>query len=154
MSGSKAHKLPVISLLQRGGKVRSFHMLRVTAKNLKSVIRENLSPDAEVNDGLASWLYGLAKGFAAHQTVNHMAHEYARGPAHVHTAEGYFSLLKRGINGTFHHVSKQHRHRYLAKFDFRYNTKQATDSERTMLAVRQVDGKRLQYRIKPCDLSF
>jgi len=97
---------------------------------------------------------GLAKKFAAHQTVNHMAHEYARGPAHVNTAEGYFSLLKRGINGPFHHVSKQHLHRYLAEFDFRYNTRKATDSERTMLAVRQVDGKQLQYWIKPCDLSL
>jgi len=68
-------------------------MLRVTGKNLKSVIRENVSPDAQIYDGFTSWLYGLAKGFAAHQTVNHMAHEYARGPAHVNTAEGYFSLL-------------------------------------------------------------
>jgi hypothetical protein len=108
MSGSEAHKLPVISLLQRGGKVRSFHRLRVTAKNLKSVIRENVSPDAQTMTDSHNGYIGLAKKFAAHQTVNHMAHEYARGPAHVFRAEGYFSLLKGRINGTFHHVSKQH----------------------------------------------
>ena len=89
---------------------------------------------------------GLAKKFAAHQTVNHMAHEYARGPAHVNTAEGYFSLLKRGINGPFHHVSKQHLQRYLAEFDFRYNARKTDDNARTMMAIKCVDGKRLQYK--------
>ena len=73
-------------------------MLRVTAKNLKSVIHETSA--LTMTDSHRGYI-GLAKKFAAHQTVNHMAHEYARGPAHVNTAEGYFSLLKRGINGTF-----------------------------------------------------
>jgi len=78
MSGSKAHKLPVVSLLQRDGKVRSFHMLRVTAKNLKSVIHENVSPDY---DGFTSWLYwACEKVCRTSNSEPHMAHEYARGP--------------------------------------------------------------------------
>src|SRR5689334_23258165 len=119
---------------------------RVTGKNLKEIIRDNVSPDAQIMTDSHHGYHGLGKEFAAHETVNHAAGEYAREKAHVNTAEGYFSLLKRGINGTFHHVSKQHLHRYLAEFDFRYNARKATDGERTVLAVRQVDGKRLQYK--------
>jgi len=145
--GSKAHKKAVFTLLQRGGKVRSFHMVApVTGKNLKAIIRENVSPDAQIMTNSHHGYHGLGKEFASHETVNHAAREYAREKAHVYTAEGYFSLLKRGINGTFHHASKQHLHRYLSEFDFRYNARKATDDERTVLAVRQVDGKRLQYR--------
>ena len=85
-----------------------------------------------------------AKGFAAHQTVNHTWRMSTR--VALNTAEGYFSLLKCGINGTLHHVSKQHLHRYLAEFDFRYNARKTDDNTRTMMATKCVDGKRLQYK--------
>ena len=87
---------------------------------------------------------GLAKKFAAHQTVNHTWRMSTR--VALNTAEGYFSLLKCGINGTLHHVSKQHLHRYLAEFDFRYNARKTDDNTRTMMATKCVDGKRLQYK--------
>jgi len=90
--------------------------------------------------------YGLDTEFAKHEMVNHSLREYARGRAHVNTAEGYFSLLKRGIVGVYHHVSKQHLHRYLAEFDFRYNGRKQTDAVRSALAVKAIEGKRLQYK--------
>jgi hypothetical protein len=78
--------------------------------------------------------------------VNHLASEYVRGEAHTNTAEGYFSQLKRSIDGTHHHVSDRHLWRYLGEFDFRYNTRRMKDGERTKKAIRQTTGKRLTYR--------
>ena len=72
--------------------------------------------------------------------------EYVRGDAHTNTAEGYFANLKRGINGSYHHVSQRHLHRYLSEFDFRWNARDATDSARTVAALGQAEGKRLMYR--------
>ena len=91
----------------------------------------------------------IAKRFASHDAVNHSAGEYARGDAHTNTVEGYFSILKRGLIGTFHHVSPQHLGRYVSEFDFRYNTRTAkgfTDAERSDLALKRITGKRLTYR--------
>jgi hypothetical protein len=87
-----------------------------------------------------------AKFFADHQTVQHGTGEYVRGTAHVNTAEGFFSLLKRGINGTFHHVGKKHLGRYVDEFAFRYNSRKTTDAQRAELAVKGAEGKRLMYR--------
>ena len=87
--------------------------------------------------------------FASHQTVNHSIGEYVRGDVHTNTIEGYFSVLKRGIMGTYHHVSPQHLKRYLAEFDFRYNERMAlgvSDEARTDKALRGIVGKRLMYR--------
>lgn len=87
--------------------------------------------------------------FARHESVNHGADEYVRGDAHTNTIEGYFSILKRGIHGVYHHVSQQHLKRYLAEFDFRYNERSALgvdDFERAAKALRGVAGKRLTYR--------
>jgi hypothetical protein len=87
--------------------------------------------------------------FARHESVNHGAGEYVRGDAHTNTIEGYFSILKRGITGVYHHVSQQHLKRYLAEFDFRYNERMAlgvTDYERATKALKGVAGKRLTYR--------
>jgi transposase-like protein len=119
------NKSPVLTLLQRGGETRSFHVTRVTGKkNLTAIINENVSPDAQVMTDMFHGYIGLDKQVAAHDTVNHSTREYARGEAYVNTAEGYFSLLKRGIVGVYHHVGKQHLHRYLAEFDFRYNARE------------------------------
>src|SRR5690606_21446743 len=84
-----------------------------------------------------------------HETVNHGAGEYVRGDAHTNTIEGYFSVLKRGIVGTFHHVSQQHLKRYLAEFDFRYNEREAlgvNDTMRAQAILEGIRGKRLTYR--------
>ena len=84
--------------------------------------------------------------FASHETVNHSIGEYVRGDAHTNTVENYFSILKRGINGVYHHVSQKHLRRYLGEFDFRYNTRHVTDFERAALAAKGIQGKRLTYR--------
>lgn len=144
--GNKDNKIPVVSLVERRGRVRSFPMLHVTAGNLKKVLRENIAPTAQLMTDQFSGYTGLQKHFASHDTVNHSAKEYVRGKAHTNTVEGYFSLLKRGITGTFHHVSSQHLHRYLAEFDFRYNARKTEDKVRSVLAVQGIEGKRLQYR--------
>ena len=85
-----------------------------------------------------------------HDTVNHSAGEYSRRENGVtittNAVEGYFANLKRGINGVYHHVGKQHLHRYLSEFDFRYNARKIKDGERTLLAIKGVDGKRLKLR--------
>jgi hypothetical protein len=91
---------------------------------------------------------GIGDHNTIHDTVNHSAKEYVRGDVHTNTIEGYFSILKRGINGIYHHVSEAHLPRYLAEFDFRYNTRSAngyTDADRTRLALSMVEGKRLRY---------
>jgi transposase-like protein len=146
---NKSNKAPVVSLVERGGKVRSFHKEMVTGKTLKAVIRENVSHEAHVMTDDHPAYGGLRKEFK-HSVIRHKWKMYARKEGDVlistNTVEGYFSILKRGINGVYHHVGKQHLHRYLSEFDFRYNTREITDGERSMLAIRKVSGKRLKYR--------
>jgi transposase-like protein len=146
-----ANKAPVVSLVERGGNVRSFHVANVTATNLKAVIRENIKPTAHVMTDESGVYKFVGKEYAKHSTVNHAAKEYARTDADgtlatTNTVEGFFSLLKRGVYGTFHHISKQHLHRYLSEFDFRYNARENTDGERSLLAIKGSEGKRLMYR--------
>jgi len=88
----------------------------------------------------------IGKKFASHNTVVHSNYEYVRGDVYTNTVEGFFSLLKRGINGVYHHVSKEHLHRYLAEFDFRYNHRKVEDHDRTISAIAGFTGKRLTYR--------
>lgn len=112
----------VFTLVERGGKARSFHIGNVSAKNLKPLIQEQLDT-ANIRlftDG-ERILRVLTPIVGSHETVNHQAGEYVRGDVHTNTIEGFFSILKRGIIGTFHHVSPQHLQRYVAEFDFRYN---------------------------------
>ena len=139
-------KTPVFSLLQRGGRVLSFAMPRVTGKNLKQVIRENVDKQATIMTDSFIGYRGLKYEFAGHEMVDHSRDEWVRGNAYANTVENYFSLLKRGIIGTYHLVSTQHLHRYLAEFDFRYNHRNVPDMIRAMEATRNVEGKRLQYR--------
>ena len=89
---------------------------------------------------------GLKKAFEDHQTINHSRGHYVRGEVTTNTIEGFFSLLKRGLTGTYHHVSKAHLHRYLAEFDFRYNARKEDDATRMLLAFSATEGKRLQYQ--------
>ena len=139
-------KTPGVSLVERGGEVRSRVMKPVTSANLGDVLRENVDSDATLMTD-ASHLYSPAgREFAAHETVDHGIDEYVRGDAHVNTAEGYFSQLKRSIDGTHHHVSRVHLPRYLAEFDFRFNTRKLSDTARTQLLIGNVAGRRLTYK--------
>ena len=140
--GLGTEKTPIVSLVERGGNVRSFKVPRVNEANLRSILTEHISPDARLMTD-DSPLYHKIGGFADHQTVNHTAGEYARDDAHINTAEAHFSLVKRGVYGTYHHWGRQHLDRYLQEFDFRWNTRQETDGERTALAVMGGEGKRL-----------
>jgi transposase-like protein len=145
-----ANKAPVVSLVERGGKVRSVHIANVTAANLKEVVRENVDTEAHVNTDESGVYDFVGKEFARHSTVNHSEKEYARVEpdgvvATTNTVEGFFSLLKRGVYGSFHHISKQHLHRYLSEFDFRYNARDVDDGERRQLVIKAVVGKRLTY---------
>lgn len=144
--GMTANKVPVFALVQRGGSVRSMVMPRVTAKNLQAAVRTNVERSAQIMTDSYIGYKGLLGDFAAHETVNHLQKEYVRGQVHTNTVEGYFSLLKRGIIGTYHHVSEKHLHRYLAEFDFRYNARKDSDEVRTMAAMKGIEGKRLQYK--------
>jgi transposase-like protein len=142
-------KEAVYSLVERGGKVRSHHVPAVTAANLRPIIEAQIDGATVVytDEGAAS--KGLGRLFDKHESVNHSIGEYVRGDVHTNTIEGYFSILKRGINGVYHHVSQQHLKRYLAEFDFRYNERAAlgvTDEARADTLVRGIVGKRLMYK--------
>jgi len=139
-------KVPVVALVERGGRVRSFVMPKITSKNLKGAVRAHVDPSAKLMTDCYPLYKGLDKEFASHDRLNHYYKEWVRGDAHTNTVEGYFSLLKRGLTGTYHHVSKQHLHRYLAEFDFRYSARKEDDAMRSMLAVKGTEGKRLQYQ--------
>ena len=148
--GPESNKMPVVALVERGGKVKAFPVERVTSATLKNALRKHVSPSAKLmTDELGSYRK-LGKGFAGHETVTHAAGEYVPGEARTNTVEGFFSLLKRGINGTFHHVGKGHLHRYCEEFAFRYNNRIAlgvNDSTRASLIVTGAEGKRLTYKM-------
>lgn len=144
--GSRSHKTPVVALVERGGRVRSFVLPVVNAENLKDMIRENVDVSSKLMTDSFNGYKGLKEEFSSHETVNHYEKEYVRGEVTTNAVEGFFSLLKRGINGTFHHVSREHLHRYLAEFDFRYNARKASDFDRNISALKATEGKRLQYR--------
>lgn len=136
----------VVSVVKRGGDVRSFPVTRVTAENLGSIIRKNVDRTAHLcTDQFPSYI-GIGHMFAAHGTVNHSIGEYSRGYVHINTAEGVFAILKRGLTGVYHQVGQHHLHRYLAEFDFRFNTRKWKDGERTLQAIQQAAGKRLMLR--------
>lgn len=148
MLGPFADKAAVFSVLQRGGRVHSRHIERVTADNLRTVLHEVCEADAHLMTDT-----GPLRGGAhtkKHSLVNHLADEYARYEEGVcvttNTVEGYFAILKRGINGVYHHVGRKHLHRYLSEFDFRYNERELTDGARAEKALAGFDGKRLTYR--------
>jgi transposase-like protein len=150
LQGVKSSKAPVVSLVERGGRVRSFHTEMVTGKTLKQIVRENVTTDSHIMTDEHGGYRGLNKDFKSHRTIRHSWKIYARKEGDVlistNTIEGYFSILKRGINGVYHHVGKQHLHRYLSEFDFRYNSQHLQDGERSLLAIHKVTGKRLTYR--------
>ena len=150
MIGPTADKAAVVSILQRGGRVRSTHIDRVIGSTLRAAIKEVCAPDAHVITDEAALYKGLKKHGLKHSSINHSAEQYARWEDGVcittNTVESFFSNLKRGINGVYHHVSKQHLHRYLSEFDFRFNARKLTDSDRREAALKGFGGKRLMLK--------
>jgi transposase-like protein len=145
--GGKGKEI-AFALVERGGKVRSHHVPSVSAKTLRPILEKQLHPNSNLMSDDGGSRVGRDFG-RQHQTVNHSIGEYVRGDVHTNTIEGYFSILKRGITGVYHHVSPQHLKRYLAEFDFRYNERQAlgvSDEARADRLVGGIVGKRLIYR--------
>jgi hypothetical protein len=144
----QTRKLPVVSLVERGGQIRSFVTADVTARNIGRILQENASLDSHLmTDSSNVYKYGVGKPFRAHGMTDHHAGQYALPDGtHSNTVESAFSLLKRGIMGTFHNISRKHLHRYVAEFDFRWNTRKFDDGARTATAIRQAEGKRLRYK--------
>ncbi len=154
-----ADKRPIVALIERGGNVRTFHVPVATKVEVTKIVRENIAKESHLHTDESN-LYGDEhKHFAAHKTVKHTGGEYVRieypitgePPESVHTnsAEGYFSIFKRGMRGIYQHCKEKHLHRYLAEFDFRYNHRVKlgfNDGERAALAVKGAAGKRLTYR--------
>ncbi|MGB1219943.1 MAG: IS1595 family transposase [Alcanivoracaceae bacterium] len=146
------HKSKVFSLVERGGRVRSFHVPSVKAATLKPILKEQLAADSRLMTDEASQYTKVGREFAEHGVVAHGIGEYVRGDIHTNTVEGYFSIFKRGLKGSFHHISEKHLKRYLCEFDFRYNYRsklEYSDAERAKIALRGIDGKRLLYK-GPC----
>lgn len=144
-----AGKEAVFSLVERGGTVRSHHVPAVTAATLRPILKAQVHESTFVMTDEGATDKSIGSDFKRHGMVNHSLGEYVRGDIHTNTIEGYFSILKRGIYGVYHHVSQQHLKRYLAEFDFRYNhriTLGIGDSERAERGFRGIVGKRLTYR--------
>jgi transposase-like protein len=144
---ASGHKMKIVSLVERNGEKRTFHVPTVTGASLKAVMSAHISPRAYLMTDESSVYRNT--GWKYHEKVNHSANEYVRGIASTNTVEGSFSLLKRGLNGTFHSVSEKHLQRYCDEFDFRWNTRMAlgfNDTDRANITLKQIAGKRLTYR--------
>lgn len=143
-------KEPVVSLVERGGKVRSHHVANVDGDNLRPILKEQVDKATYIMSDDSPVYPPITGDFAGHGTVNHSIEEYVRGFFwHTNTVENYFSILKRGVIGTYHHVSAHHLKRYLGEFDFRYNNRSSlgvNDDERFAKATKGIVGKRLTYR--------
>jgi transposase-like protein len=137
-----AGKRAIVSLMERGGSVRSFQVAIANGGTMGKIVTDNIARESR--------LYTKPGAeFAAHETVAHAAKEYAREDVHTNTVEGYFAIFKRGMRGIYQHCREKHLYRYLAEFDFRYNHRVKlgfTDMERTLAAVKGAEGKRLTYR--------
>lgn len=146
-----AGKQPVVAMVQRGGQVRARVAPDVTAKTLKRAVNEHVDKAAHIMTDEHSSYTLLGREYASHSIVKHRAGEYVRGDVTTNTIEGFFSLLKRGIYGTYHNVSRKHLQRYLDEFEFRYNQRSVDDGARTVAAIQGSEGKRLMYR-QPIDV--
>ena len=145
--GRGTSKAPVMVLVERGGRAISKHLPQVDANNLQMEIIENVHPASAIMTDENPSYKGIGKHFdGGHGTVNHSKKQYAIGAIHSNTAESYFALLKRGVYGTFHSLSKKHLHRYCVEFDFRWNDRGMTDVERRDEAVKGAEGRRLTYK--------
>ena len=144
------HKMKVVSLVDRdSGQVRSVVVDDLKPETIRPIIEENIVKEATLHTDESAIYTKIGTTFADHQMTVHSAKEYVRGIVHTNTVEGYFSVFKRGMKGVYQHCGKQHLHRYLAEFDFRYNNRVklgVDDAERADRALRGAVGKRLTYQ--------
>src|ERR1051326_8235643 len=146
VKGGPGGKMPVVALVERSGRTKSFHVANVTAANLRDIMVRHIDRKSGLMTDERRDYIELGREFARHERVSHSQEEYVRGDAPTTTVEGHFALLKRGVYGTFHDISESHLHRYLAEFDFRANTRDLDDGERAAALLAGAKGKRLLYR--------
>lgn len=139
-------RMHILTLVERGGAARSFHVADVKARTLRPILRKHLKGDTTLyTDGAMMYRHA---GFKNHEWVDHSIGEYVRGDVHSNSVEGFFGIMKRGLRGIYQHVSEKHLKRYLAEYDFRYTYRIGTgyhDLDRTRMAIRGIQGKRLTY---------
>jgi hypothetical protein len=143
------NKNVVLTLVERGGVARSFHVEGNRRYDVEGVMQSNIDDKSALMTDEANWYKAVGKEFVSHDTVNHSHDEYVRGNAHTNTVEGFYSIFKRGMKGVYQHCSEKHLHRYLAEFDFRYSNRVAlgvNDEARAGRALTGFAGKRLTYR--------
>jgi transposase-like protein len=141
-------KRAIVSLVERGGNIRSFHVAVADKETVSRIVKENISKEARLFTDESRLYSGADAHFADHQTVKHSGGEYAREEVHTNTVEGAFSIFKRGMRGVYQHCKEKHLHRYLSEFDFRYNYRVGlgfSDIDRTKAAIQGIAGKRLMY---------
>ncbi len=151
--GGSSHKNVVLTLVERGGSARSFHIDSVSIADMKPIVDANIARESAMMTDQGASYPEIGKGFASHDVVNHAREEYVRREGEkvisTNVVEGYYSIFKRGMKGVYQHCSEKHLHRYLREFDFRYSNRSALgveDTERAGIAVKGVEGKRLTYR--------
>ena len=152
LSGNVAPKKKVLALVERGGSARSFHIANIHANTIRSALVTNVHRASTLMTDEASVYRIVGKEFADHGHTLHAGRVFAKGDTHSNSAENFFSILKRGVIGTYHHWSEAHMHRYLVEFDWRYSNRALSDSERTIEAIKGARGKRLMYR-QPSSLA-
>src|SRR6185312_13791616 len=143
------HKRAIVTLVERGGKARSFYAEHAHVDKVAKIVRENVAKESRLHTDTSSVYKKVGQEFDAHEAVNHFKKEFARGDVTTNTIEGFFSIFKRGMTGVYQHCDERHLHRYLAEFDFRYNERAAlgvNDSERATTMLKGIVGKRLTYR--------
>ena len=142
-----AKKKAVVALVQRDGKARSFHVANVNAKDVRALVVTHIDRASALLTDESPIYLKMGREFHYHGSVNHSAKEYVRGVFHhTNTAENFFSIFKRGVIGTYHHMSEAHLGRYCAEFDLRYNTRDISDGERAAVILKGAEGRRLTYR--------
>jgi transposase-like protein len=147
--GGFAHKNVVLTLVERGGSARSFHVDSTSIADIVPILRTNIRRESDLMTDEARQYVGVGKEYARHGAVEHSQDEYVRGDVHTNTVEGFYSIFKRGMKGIYQHCSEKHLHRYLSEFDFRYSNRirlGIDDEMRREIALKGIAGKRLKYR--------
>jgi hypothetical protein len=147
--GGGAHKNTVLTLVERGGRARSFHIDTARAGQIMPIVRKNIAKETAMMTDESGIYRRLGGEFASHEYVKHSKDEYVRGNVHTNTVEGFYSIFKRGMKGVYQHCAEHHLHRYLAEFDFRYSNRIAMgidDGVRSVKVLMSVKGRRLTYR--------
>ncbi len=154
-SGS-AHKNVVLTLVERGGSARSFHIDSTRRADVEGIMRTNIRKESRLMTDEGRHYKAIGREFASHESVDHGAHEYGRGVVHTNTVEDFYSVFKRGMKGVYQHCHEKHLHRYLSEFDFRYSNRAKLgieDAERSGMAIIGAAGKRLYYQ-EPREAGF